>query len=63
MLDIQIYSFEVLIDTVRFGGEIPAKSEAHVLELIPTATCIEPLVEVYDQDEMVMLFNNKGLVH
>ena len=58
-MDIQIYSFEIEHDGHRFGGEIPAKSVENVLELIPTATAIEPLVDTYDVNEMLMLFNHK----
>jgi len=63
MLDIQIYAFEIEIDNHRFGGEISARDENHVKELIPTATCIEPLVDTYDVCEMAMLFNHKGVIH
>lgn len=63
MLDIQLYGFEIELDGHRFGGEIPAKSEAHVLELVPTATCIEPIADTYDYAEMVMMFNHTGVIH
>ena len=63
MIDIQIYSFEIEMDGHRFAGEIPAKSEAHVKELVPTASAIEPLVDTYDHNEMLMLFNHGGIIH
>lgn len=63
MTDIRVYSFEIEIDQHRFGGEIPARDEAHVLELVPTATAIEPLVDTYDVNEMLMLFNHTGVIH
>jgi hypothetical protein len=62
-MDIRIYSFEVEHDGVRFGGEIPARDELHVKELVPTATAIEPLVDTYCEAEMRMLFNNRGIIH
>jgi len=63
MLDIQIYSFEIEHEGRRFGGEIPARSVENVKELVPTATCIEPLVDTYDVNEMRMLFTNRGQIH
>lgn len=63
MLDIQVYSFEVLIDNVRFAGECPARDENHVKELIPTAYAIEPLEDVYDYAEMLLMHNNSGYIH
>lgn len=63
-MDIQIYAFEIEIDNYRFGGEISARDENHVLELVPTATCIEPLVDTYDVNEMRMLFTRPmGVIH
>lgn len=63
MTDIQVYSFEIELDGHRFGGEIPARDEAHVLELVPTATAIEPLVDTYDYAEMLLMHNYTGAIH
>ena len=63
MTDIQVYSFEIELDGHRFAGEIPAKSEAMVKELIPTATAIELLEDTYDYAEMLLMHNNTGVIH
>jgi len=63
MTDIRIFSFEVEHEGVRFGGEIPAKSVENVLELVPTATAIEPLVDTYDYAEMLLMHNYTGVIH
>jgi len=42
MLDIQIYAFEIEIDNHRFGGEISARDENHVKELIARAIGLPP---------------------
>lgn len=63
MLDIQVYSFEIELDGHRFAGEIPARDEAHVKELVPTAYAIEPLEDVYDYAEMLLMHNYTGVIH
>ena len=51
MPEIKLYGFIIEHDSVRYGGEISARSVEEAQSLVPTATEVEEIVETYEYVE------------